>query len=195
MRAQFLNELEFNFDKNPTDKYRGGFKKEISFPPSENLRKKGGLYLNLEEEKIRERHLLKIRNLQEEIYNYESEIQDLENELEDLNILNFNEGELEEFYAEVQNKYGEKALDILNSGYSNEEKIKAIDELNPTEDFGKKEFWDLMNDYNYYHSAEVDNTKLEEELELKIKKLERQKKEKQNIIDKLEIKIYNLENY
>jgi len=195
MRARFLNEIEFNFDKNPTDRYRGGFKRGSSFPASENPRKRGGVNLTPEEEEIRDRHLEKIRDLREEIYSYEGEIQDLESELDDDNTPNFDSGELEEFYADVQNRYGWNALDILNSGYSDEDKIKAIDELNPAEDFGDKEFRDLMHNYNYYHPAEVDNTEKNEEIEAKIKKLERQKEERQNTIDKLETKVYNLENY
>lgn len=194
MKAKLVyEELRFNFDKNPTDRFRGGFQRGSSRPPAENPRKKRQ-GLNPEEQEIIQRHEERIRELQDEVYNYESEIDDLENELKDLNTPNFDEEELEQFYADVQNEYGWKALDILNSGSSIEEKIKAIDELNPTKDFGIKEFKDLMYNYQYYHPEEASEEEMEN-IRNKIKKIEKQKQERENTIDKLETKIYNLENY
>lgn len=193
MRAQFINEIEFNLKKNPTDRFRGGFEKGISRRSSENLRKKRE-GLTPEEQEIVQRHEQRISELRNEIYDYEGEIEGLENEYEILISQDFDAAELEQFYADVQNDYGFEALDILNSGGSMEEKIKAIDALNPTKDFGIREFKDLANNYQYYHPEEASEEE-KEKIKSQIKKLQRQKKERENTMDKLETKIYNLENY
>lgn len=193
MRAQFINEIEFNLKKNPTDKFRGGFRKGISRSPIENPRKKKGI-LTPEERDIIQKHEERISDLRDEVYSLEGQIEDLEYEYETLISQDFDSAELEQFYSDVQNEYGFEALDILNSGNSMEEKIKAIDALNPTKDFGIREFKDLANNYQYYHPEEASEEE-KENIKSQIKKLQRQKEERENTMDKLETKIYNLETY
>jgi chromosome segregation ATPase len=194
MKAKLVyEELRFNFDKNPTDQFRGGFKKGLSRLPTENPRKKHS-GLSPEEENIVRTHEKRISDLKDEVEDYEYEIKDLEDYLEGLSSQDFDPEELEQFYSDVQNEYGFEALDILNSGYSMEDKIKAIDALNPTRDFGIREFKNLANNYEFYHPEEVSEEEIKK-IEDKIKKLEKQKQERENTIDKLETKIYNIETY
>jgi predicted nucleic acid-binding Zn-ribbon protein len=195
MKAQFINELEFNFGKNPPYK-RFISTRGISRPRSFNPNKSGyGDGLSPEESEIIDRYKIKIQEFNEDIEKLEYQIEDLNNEIDGLKPEERDPGELEEFYADIQNRYGEKALDILNSGYSDEEKIKAIDELNPAEDFGIRDFRDLMHNYSYYHPEEVDNTEKIEEIEKKIHGIATQIEQIENRKEKLETKIYNIEHY
>lgn len=193
MRAQFINEIEFNLKKNPTDKFRGGFKKGPSFGPVENPRKRSK-GLSPVENNIVDKHTNKLQDIEDEIQSYEYKIENLQQDLKDLTTKDFTEGEVEQFYAEVQERYGFNALDILNSGNTDEEKIKGIDALNPSDDFGVKEFEDLLHNYNYYHQDEPDPEEIER-IEKEIKKWERQKEERINTLQKIQQKIYNIENY
>jgi len=193
MRAQFINEIEFNFKEPPYKKYMS--KKGISRHPTPNPRKAGYAgKLTDEEEEIVGRHTERVRELEDEIRDFEYQIEDLRGELDNLASNSFSEGELEQFYADVQNEYGFKGLDILNSGYPKEEKIKLLDALNPDSDEGVKEFEDLLDTYNWYHPEEPDEEKIEE-IKQKIEKIGRQKKERENTTEKLQTKIWNLQNY
>lgn len=193
MKAKFVyEELRFNFDRNPTDRFR--VKPGISREPVPNPRKRGYGGLSDREMEIISRHEDRIQQLKDEVYDIEAKIEDLQYDLEQLSSQEFTSGELEQFYSQVQEEFGFNALDILNSGMSREEKIKAIDRLNPSQDFGEEEFENLVRDYEYYHPDDADPEEMEK-LENKISKLERQKMERENTIDKLETKIYNIETY
>jgi predicted RNase H-like nuclease (RuvC/YqgF family) len=195
MRAKFiLEEITFNFDK-PAPYKRYISTKGVSRPSIHNPRKTGsGGGLAQHEEQIIEKHRLRIQELNDEIQNYEYQIQDLQDEIESLEPERIDSGELEEFYAEVQEKYGFNALDILNSGMSDEEKIRSIDALTPADDFGTREFQNLMHSYKYYHPEDPDPDKIEK-IERRIKAIENVIKEREGMADRLETKIYNLENY
>jgi anti-sigma28 factor (negative regulator of flagellin synthesis) len=192
-RAGINEQIRFNFENPPYKKYIS--KKGIRGPQVSNPRKAGYQgKLTDEEEEIVGRHTERVRELEDEIRDFEYEIEDLRGELDNLTSNSFSEGELEQFYADVQNEYGFKGLDILNSGYSKEEKIKLLDALNPDNDEGIKEFVDLLDTYNWYHPEEPDEEKVEE-IKQKIEKIERQKKERENTTEKLQTKIWNLQNY
>lgn len=193
MKAKFIfEETRFNFDKNPTDRFRP--RPGISMPPKENPRKRSQ-GLTDEEIEIVDKHQRKINQLKNAISDLEGELDDLSYQLENYqNEADVDEGEKEQFYAEVQKKYGFNALDILNSGMPSEEKIKEIDKLDPINDFGDREFRTLMSDYEYYHPDEVDQEEIEK-IESKMKKINTQIKERENSIERLENKIYNLETY
>lgn len=193
MRAQFINEIEFNFKEPPYKKHMS--KKGISRHPTTNPRKAGySGKLTDDEQEIVDKHTLRVQELQEEIQNFEYQIEDLRGELDNLIQNQFDDMELEQFYSDVQNQYGPEGLDILNSGMPKEEKIKLLDALNSDSDEGLKEFEDLLDTYNWYHPEEPDEEKIEE-IEQKIEKIERQKKERRNTIEKLQTKIWNLQNY
>jgi len=196
MRAKFiLEETTFNFDK-PAPYKRYISTKGVSRPSIHNPRKTGyGGGLTPQEEQIIEKHRLRIQELNDEIQNYEYQIQDLQDEIESLEPEIIDSGEMEQFDADIMEKYGWGALDILNSGISDGEKIKRIDALDPSNDFGVREFRDLMHNYNYYHPEEVDNSDKIEGINKKIEGLEIQKQQKENAKDKLETKIYNIEKY
>ena len=190
--ANDMNEqIRFNFDEPPYKRYVS--RRGESGPQVPNPRKAGYGGLTDEEEEIVERHQLKIQELEDEVYTMEGEIEDLERELDDLTETP-DDMELEQFYADVQVKYGERALDIMNSGIPKAEKIKEIDKLSPAMDFGPDEFEDLADQYEYYHPEEPDPEKVDE-IKSKISKIERQKQERENTIEKLRTKIYNIETY
>jgi len=192
MKAKTVfEEVRFNLKGNPTDRFR--VRPGISRPPIENPRKQRS-GLNPGEKEILNRFNDKIDEIRDEIYSLDDERVSLERDLKDLSETSFDSGELEEFYADVQNRYGFNALDILNSGMSDDEKIKAIDALNPREDFGRREFQDLMHNYNYYHPADPDPEQVEK-IERRISAIENVIKEREGMVDRLETKIYNLENY
>jgi len=192
MKAKTVfEEVRFNFKGSPTDRFRvnPGIKRE----PTENPRKQRS-GLNPDEEEIVNRFRDKLQKIQDDIYSLKDERESLEMDLKDLSETPFDSGELEEFYADVQSRYGFNALDILNSGMSDEEKIKSIDALDPRWDFGRREFEDLMHNYRYYHPEDPDQEQVEK-IEKRIRAIENVIKEKEGMIDRLETKIYNLENY
>jgi len=192
MKAKTVfEEVRFNFKGSPTDRFR--VKPGIKRGPTENPRKQRA-GLNPDEEEIANRFRDKLEKIRDEIYSLEDEKESLERDLEDLAENPFDSGELEEFYADVQNRYGFNALDILNSGMDDEEKIKSIDALDPRRDFGRREFEDLMHNYRYYHPEDPDQEQVEK-IEKRIRAIENVIKEKEGMIDRLETKIYNLENY
>jgi len=195
MKARFVfEEVRFNFDKQPPYK-RYQVKSGLSGPKTPNPKKDGyGGGLTDQEQEIRDRYQQKLQSVQDEIYSLEDERESLERDLEELSETPFDSGELEEFYADVQNRYGFNALDILNSGMSDDEKIKSIDALNPKDDFGRREFEDLMHNYKYYHPADPDQNQIEK-IGKRLSAIENVIKEKEGMIDRLETKIYNLENY
>jgi hypothetical protein len=195
MKAKLVFEdIRFNFDK-PAPYKRFISQRGISGPSVRNPRKSGyGRGLTAEEERIRDKHQERIEDLKDEISNLEDEIQGLESDIEDLAPHHFEEGEVEQFDSDIIEQYGFQALDILNSGISDEEKIKRIDQLNPTKDFGRRDFEDLMHNYNYFHPEEPDEKELEKVLK-RIKAVRNVIKEREGMIDRLETKIYNLENY
>ena len=194
MKAQFLNEIEFNFDKPPYERYKST--KGISRPSIPNPQKSGyGGGLSDEEKERIIKHEDKIRNLNDEIYDFEYEIERFQDEIDNLNTSGFDEMELEGFYSDVIRDHGTNVLDVLNTGYSDEEKLKHLDRVFPGNDTGPEEYEYLLRNYNYYHPEEVDNSKKIEEINQKIKKLENQKEQKEKTKDKLETKIYNIENY
>lgn len=197
MRAKTLNEIEFNFSKNPTDRFRARSGPSISRPASPNPRKdwmKGGEGLNDEEQELVDKYNEKLQALQDEQESIHYQIQDLEQDLKNLTTPDFSPEEIEEFYAEVQTRYGFDALDILNSGSTKEEKLKRIDALNPSDDLGIREFEDLLHNYDYYHPDEPDEEEIAK-IEKEIKKLRTLEKERKNTSDKLQTKIYNIETY
>lgn len=195
MKARFVfEEVRFNFDKQPPYK-RYQVKPSLSGPRTRNPKKNGyGGGLTPQEIEIRDRYEQKVRAIKDDIDSLEEEKTDLENELRNLQEPSFDLSEVEEFDAEVMQKYGFNALDILNSGIPDEEKISAIDRLNPEKDFGKREFENLLHNYNYYHPEEPDS-ELVEKIEKRIGAIENIIKERDGMIDRLENKIYNLENY
>lgn len=190
--AGMNEQVRFNFDEPPYKKYIS--RKGISGPQVPNPRKAGYGGLTDEEKEIVERHQLKIQDLEDEVDLMVSEMDDLQREIESLENPPFDDMELEQFYADVQLSYGERALDILNSGMDREEKIEAIDKLSPAKDFGLEEYQDLVHNYEYYHPDEPDPEEIEK-LRNKIKKIEVQRQERENTIEKLRTKIYNIENY
>jgi hypothetical protein len=196
MRAQrVFEEVIFNMDKpSPYKRYiaKRGTAKGPKIP---NPNKNGwGGGLSQSEIEISNRYRAKIDSLRNEISSLEDEIERDRGELQDLTEIPFSDTEREEFYSDVQNDYGFRALDILNSGMSDEEKLREIDALNPKEDLGIREFKDLLHNYNFYHPEEPDQEKIDN-IEKKIGDLEKRILEKENQIEKLETKIYNLETY
>lgn len=112
------------------------------------------------------------------------EIEDLQNEIE-YTMEKFRtpefegvEGEIEQFFAEV----GFEAADILNSGISDKEKIKSLDDIgieNPEE---------ILKTYYYYY-PEFDKSldKERKEAEKHVKKLEDQIEKLEKELEKLEV--------
>ena len=196
MKAKFVfEEISFNFDKPaPYKKYISTKGQSRPSIPNPNKSGYGGGLSSIEME-IVERHRLRIQELNDEIRNYEYQIEDLEDEIKSLESEVIDAEEAEQFDADILNRYGWEALDILNSGISNEEKIKRIDALNPAEDFGIREFNDIMHNYNYYHPSETDNSEKIEEISKKIIAIETQKQQRENTKEKLETKIDNIEKY
>jgi hypothetical protein len=198
MKAKTVFEdIRFNFDKPaPYKRYEvkvrpPGFKG----PKTPNPKKTGyGGGLTPQEEEIRDRFQLKIQSIQDQIDSLYDERLGLENDLSDLQSSFVNPSEAEEFDAEVIEKYEFGVLDILNSGLSDEDKIEQIDRLNPEKDFGRREYEDLIHNYNYYHPEEPDEEKIEK-IERRIQAIDNVIEEKKGMIDRLETKIYNLENY
>ena len=195
MKAKLINEMiQFNFDKPvPHKRFEVGYgQKARGYGSKLNPRKKGGRNLSDEEWDRREFHEKKIRELEGLKNDYESEREDLKYELENL------EGpdsmEVEEFDGSVQTQYGWKALDILNSGYSDEEKKKELRRILPAgNDDGRDPENSLVNDYNYYH-PEYDEEKAEK-IQKRLKALDNLEAEADLRIEKHENKIYNIENY
>lgn len=183
--------IEFNFKRPPLDRFKP---KSPVYQYKPNPRKERGRYSD-EEEDIIERHEIKIKELEKEISQFDSEIEDLKYELKNIDSNNFDDAELESFYSEVQEIYGDKILDILNSGLSEEEKLermKAAQSLR--NDKGVDPGEQLLSNYNYYHPQEPSEEEIDK-INQRIKKIEVQKKERENSINKLETKIYNLRTY
>ena len=195
MKAQLVSEnLEFNFKGNPTDRFRGGLKGP-SYPPTENPRKKRD-GLNPEEQEIVDRHQEKIDDIRDEIWDKESEEEDLEGELFNLKQHeNPDTDGLEQFYADIQNQWGEDTLDLLNSGASLKEKETGLDKaMGAGGDLGPRAAEMLMGTWAYYHPDPPDPEEIKK-VEDQLEKIRQWKEEKQNTIDNLETKIYNLETY
>lgn len=194
MKAQFINELEFNFDDSPYKQYVS--KRGIRGPQVPNPNKRGyGQGLTPEEQNIIQKHEENLGKVREAVDELDQQVNMLKDELYDLEMGGgFEETELEQFYSDIQNRFGFNALDILNSGASDEDKIKRLDALDPSNDIGKKSFEELIHNYNYYHPDDPDSSTIED-LKFDIKKIETQMKERQNTVNKLEDKIYNIKNY
>lgn len=195
MKARFVHEnMEFNFKDPPYKRYES--KRGVRGPQVPNPKKSGYGNEGLSDQEIEtlHKHQFTLQDLNTEFDNLEGEIEDLQGEIHNLNTPPADENELEQFYADIQVRYGERALDIINSGMPTEEKIKEIDRLSPAQDFGMEEYQDLVHTYDYYHPDEPDPKEIEE-LEKAIKKLQNLADEKKNAIAKLETKIYNIENY
>jgi len=185
MRAKFLNELEFNFKEPPYKRYEAG--RSRSMASHENPNKDGtGGGLSSEEQDIIDGHRSRIQELSDEIYSIEEEI----DHLKDFQTNSFDDEELESYYSDVLSRYGEKVLDILNSGYSDEEKLGLVDKALPGPDRGIREANGIVAQHNYYHPEDTI-----EDNEEQIKKLETMKRERENTKDKLETKVYNIEKY
>ena len=195
MRAKMINEIEFNFKEPPYKRYVSN--RGVSRPPVQNPKKSGyGSGLTPEEEEILQRHEERVQEIEEEIEDFESEIEDLQNDIKSLGPETFSSNELESVYGDIIQQYGEEVLDILNSGYSNEDKIDFIDKkLKEGPDDGKEEAIQIVNYYNDYHPEEVDNTEKIEEINNKIEKIEVHIQQKKNTVEKLYTKIYNIQNY
>jgi len=194
MLAQFVSEnLEFNFKEPPYKRYVS--KRGVKGPQIPNPKKKGyGHGLSDEEIEIIHRHQYTINDLRDEIDSLEGEIEDLKGELHNLNTPPMGELEMEQYYADLENRYGVGALDILNSGIPRMEKINGIDALNPRDDKGLDEIDDMMEEWAYYHPDEPDPKEIDR-IESEIDKFEDQKEQRENTKSNLETKIYNIENY
>lgn len=197
MRAKpVLEEIRFNFDKPaPYKKYQ--VKERVpgwKGPMAPNPRKSKYGKLTPEEEEIRDKFVKKLELIQKEVESLEYEREDLENNLKDLTEKPFSDGELEQFYADVISDFGERALDILNSGLSIESKFKSLDALDPRQDRGHRDYKRLIHNYQYYHPEDSD-PKIIEKIEKRINAINNVIKEREGMIDRIETKIYNIENY
>ena len=193
MKAKFINEMEFNFKKNPTDQFRGGFRKGISRDPVENPRKQR-YKLTDEEREIISRHYEKIDKLRNEIDDLDYQIEDLEGDLFNLED-HTDPNELDSFYGDIISQWGEKVLDLLNSGMPFDKKEEELDKMiNRGNDQGPREAALLLGTYMQYHPEEPDEKEVEK-INSEIKKLKTFKQERENAKEKLETKIYNLETY
>ena len=185
-------QVRFNFDKNPTDKYR--VKPGVSRPPVENPRKRQ-YGLTSEEEEIVQRHQKRIDELQERIEDLENDIQEYKYEIEKLEDYGPDPAEAEQFDSDIIQRFGWNALDLLNSGSPKDEKIKGLDRLDPKNDSGLQDFESIIRDYDYYHPPEPDN---DEEIEGFQRQIDIRNEEISKIEDQIErllTKIHNLETY
>jgi len=192
MRALFINEMEFNFKQPPYKKYQSNA--GISRPPTENPRKKTK-GLTAEEEEIVQKHEESIRDLEYEIELKEDEIIEINYDIDQLDGEDIEPGEAEQFDADIIERFGWKALDILNSGISEWEKVRRLDALNPKNDEGDQILKNIVSDYDYYHPQEEDNDEKRQALEDKISGIRDQIKQMENRAEKFRTKIYNLETY
>ena len=190
--ADIHEQIRFNFDKNPTDRFR--VRHGESRPPVENPRKKQ-YGLTDEEEEIVQRHREKIDKLQERIDELEDDIREYKYEIEKLEDYGPDPAEAEQFDSEIIQRFGWNALDLLNSGSSKEEKINGLDRLSPKNDSGLGDFESIVRDYDYYHPPEPDN---EEEIQGFQDQIDIREKEISEIearMEKIYTKIHNLETY
>ncbi len=134
-----------------------------------------------EEKKVRSPKKRKpTKKVIEQIENLEGKIQDLRGYLRILQNDNANRhSESEEYSVEIINTYGEDILDLLNSGASDDEKIRLMKEWNLNQDEKDKEIGDpksLVQEHSYYYGEEKDKEEGE---------LEKQIGEKEKELDKL----------
>jgi vacuolar-type H+-ATPase subunit I/STV1 len=150
--------------------------------------------LTPEEEAIIEAHEDKIKKLQYDLDELESLLSTLLSDKDDLEATSSPE-ETESYYSDVISRYGEKILDILNTGYSYQEKIQAVDaELGIADDRGGREAKRIVDEYIFYHGSEESEEKIEQ-IQKNIDKLQRIIDNKNRAVDNLESKIYNLQNF
>jgi hypothetical protein len=128
-----------------------------------------------EEEKIKPLRKKKpTKKAIEKMENLEGEIQDLRGYLRSIRSDNSSRhNESEQYSSEIIEKYGWEFLDMLNSGISKEEKLKAIEEYNMAQDEKSREIKNpesVLSDHEYYYGEEKD--KEEEELEKQIEQKE-----------------------
>jgi hypothetical protein len=121
----------------------------------------------------------------EQMENLEGEIQDLRYSLKGIQSDNRNRhNESEEYSSEIIEKYGWDFLDMLNSGLSKEEKLKAIEEWNMAQDERSKEIKNsesILREHDYYYSEEED--KKEEDLEKQIDQKEEELSKLENVYE------------
>lgn len=190
MKARFINEMEFNFKEPPYKKYVSN--RGVSRPPTENPRKKSQ-GLTGEEQEIIDRHEKALTELEGEIEIKEDEIIEINYEIDQLSGEQDSD-EVEQFDSEVIQRFGWDALDILNSGISNNDKIKSLDALTPTKDEGDQELINIVSDYDYYHPPEPDEDVIQG-YEDEIADIKNDIQKLEDKADKLRTKIYNLQNY
>jgi uncharacterized protein with gpF-like domain len=112
----------------------------------------------------------------EQMENLEGEIQDLKGYLRVIRSDNTSKNnESEQYSSDIIENYGWDFLDMLNSGLSKEEKLKAIEEWNMKQDEKHKNIKNpesILRDHEYYYGGESD--KEEEELEKQIEEKEKE---------------------
>jgi hypothetical protein len=112
----------------------------------------------------------------EKMENLEGEIADLRGYLRVLRSDNTSKNnEAEQYSSDIIETYGWSFLDMLNSGLSKEEKIKAIEEWNFSQDEKSRNIKNpeaILRDHEYYYGEESD--KEEEELEKQIEEKEKE---------------------
>jgi hypothetical protein len=122
----------------------------------------------------------------EEMKNLEDEIRDLRQHLRDIQSDSRNKyNESEQYSSDIIERYGWDFLDMLNSGLSKEEKLKAIKEWNLHQDEKSKEIRNpesVLNDHEYYTPGEKDK---EEELQHQIDQKEEELSKLGNIYESL----------
>jgi hypothetical protein len=186
-------QVRFNFDEPPYKRYQS--REGISGPKIPNPRKRAE-GLTPEEEEIIDKHRAKLDKLQERIDELEDDIQEYRYEIEKLEDYGPDPGEVEQFDSEVIQRFGGwKALDILNSGIPNEDKVRELDKMDPRSDSGLSDYQEIVRDYDYYHPPEPDN---EEEIQGFQDQIDIREKEISEIearMEKLYTKIHNLETY
>lgn len=108
------------------------------------------------------------------IEDLEGEIQDLKYNLKSLRDDNTNRNnESEQYSSDIIERYGWDFLDMLNSGLSREEKLKAIEEWNMRQDEKHRDIKNpesILREHDYYYGE--DSEKEEEDLEKQIEEKE-----------------------
>jgi len=111
-------------------------------------------------------------------WDLEGEIQDLKYSLKSLRSDNQNrDNESEQYSSDIIERYGWDFLDMLNSGISREEKLRAIEKWSVEQDERHKEIKNpesILREHEYYYSQDSDKEEedLENQIEAKEKELE-----------------------
>lgn len=121
----------------------------------------------------------------EKKWDIEGEIQDLKNTLRNLRRdTQDRDNESEQYSSDIIEKYGWDFMDMLNSGLSREEKLKAIEKWNIEQDEKNREIKNpeaILREHEYYYGQ--DHEKEEEDLEKQIEEKENELEELYKIYD------------